>query len=123
MADERGLRIEDVARVSGLSTRNLRAYQSFGLLPPPRLEGRIGRYGREHLARLGTVRRLQAQGFSLGAIRALFDAYARGLSLAGLVGAEPSALDDVPAAGAPRSLRLALVPGPLAPSGSVASRN
>jgi DNA-binding transcriptional MerR regulator len=116
MADEPRLRIEDAARAAGLSTRNLRAYQSFGLVPPPHLEGRVGRYGPEHLARLRSVRRLQAQGFSLAGIRALFAAHARGLSLAALVGAEPSALEDAPAPEAPRSLRLALVPGPLTPS-------
>ena len=123
MADDRGLRIEDAARAAGLTTRNVRAYQSFGLMPPPHLQGRVGRYGPEHLARLRAVRRLQAQGFSLAGIRALFDAHARGLSLAALVGAEPSALEDAPAPGTPGSLRLALVPGPLAPSLSGASHN
>ena len=123
MADERGLRIEDAARAAGLSTRNVRAYQSLGLLAPPRLEGRVGRYGPEHLARLEAVRRLQAQGFSLAGIRALFDAHTRGRTLAALVGAAPTALEEAAAAGAPRALRLALVPGPLAPSGSGASRN
>src|SRR5215471_11828039 len=121
MADERWLRIEDAARVAGLSTRNVRAYQSLGLLPPPSLDGRVGRYGPEHLARLNAVRRLQAQGFSLAGIRVLFDAQARGVTLAGLVGAEPTGLEEAPAPGAPRALRLALVPGPLAPAG--ASRN
>src|SRR5215471_1746249 len=97
MADQRWLRIEDAARATGLSTRNVRAYQSLGLLAPPQLEGRVGRYGPEHLARLQAVRRLQAQGFSLAGIRALFEAHARGVTLAALVGAEPTALEDAPA--------------------------
>jgi len=123
MADQRGLRIEEAARVSGLSTRNVRAYQSLGLLSAPELDGRVGRYGPEHLARLRAVRRLHARGFSLAGIRALFDAHERGLSLGALLGTEASALEDAAAPSTPRSLRLALVPGPLAPGWSRASAN
>jgi DNA-binding transcriptional MerR regulator len=123
MTDRSGLRIEEAARVSGLSTRNVRAYQSLGLLPPPELDGRVGRYGPEHLARIRAVRRLQADGFSLAGIRALFGAHARGLTLAALVGADPASLEDAAVPATPRSLRLALVPGPLAPSLSGASPN
>ncbi len=123
MADKRGLRIEEAARVSGLSTRNVRAYQSLGLLPPPELDGRVGRYGPEHVSRLRAVRRLQAQGFSLAGVRALFDAHERGLSLGALLGVEASVLEDAAAPPTPRSLRLALVPGPLAPGWSRTSPN
>ncbi len=123
MAEKPGVRIEEAARVSGLSTRNVRAYQSLGLLPPPDLDGRVGRYGPEHLARLRAVRRLQARGFSLAGIRTLFDAHERGLSLATLLGVEASALEEPAAEPTPRSLRLALVPGPLAPGWSQASAN
>ena len=38
--------------------RNLRAYRQRGLLDPPRLHGRKGYYGPEHLAQLRTVRAL-----------------------------------------------------------------
>ena len=41
------LTIEELARRVGLSTRNVRAYRTAGLLPPPTLEGRTGRYGDE----------------------------------------------------------------------------
>src|SRR5256885_16856820 len=49
------LTIEELARRIGLSTRNVRAYRTAGLLPPPTLEGRTGRYGDEHLRRLGGI--------------------------------------------------------------------
>lgn len=124
MARYDGVRIEGAARATGLSTRNIRAYQSLGLVPPPQLEGRVGRYGAEHLARLRAIRRLQGQGFSLAGIRALFEAHERGQSLAALLGLSPAALgEDPPAAVPPRRLRLALVPGPLAPSLVAAPRN
>ena len=110
------MRIDEAARAVGLSTRNVRAYQSLGLVPAPRLEGRVGRYAASHLARLRAVRRLHDQGFSLAGIRVLLDAYERGESLGGVLGlaAERPARD--PFSVASRPLRLALVPGPLTPT-------
>jgi DNA-binding transcriptional MerR regulator len=118
------VRIEGAAQVTGLSTRNIRAYQSLGLVPPPQLEGRVGHYGAEHLARLQAIRRLQDQGFSLAGIRALFDAYERGTSLTELLGLPPPSLGEGSAGALPSGrLQLALVPGPLAPSVLEAPRN
>jgi DNA-binding transcriptional MerR regulator len=48
--------------------RNVRAYAARGLLPPPRLVGRTGYYGREHVARLVLVREMLADGWSLAMI-------------------------------------------------------
>ena len=48
--------------------RNVRAYAARGLLPPPRLVGRTGYYGREHVARLLLVREMLAEGYSLAMI-------------------------------------------------------
>jgi len=75
------LTIEELARRAGLSTRNVRAYRTAGLLPPPRLEGRTGRYGDEHLRRLTVVARLQRRGWSLAAIRDALAAQDAGRSL------------------------------------------
>ena len=75
------LTIEELARRTGLSTRNVRAYRTAGLLPPPRLEGRTGRYGDEHLRRLTVVARLQQRGWSLAAIRDALAAQDAGRSL------------------------------------------
>lgn len=124
MAQTPALRIEGAAQVTGLSTRNIRAYQSLGLVPPPQLDGRVGRYGAEHLARLRTIRRLQDQGFSLAGIRALFEAHDRGLSLTALLGLPPPSLGEGSPGSVPSGrLQLALVPGPLAPSLLDAPRN
>jgi len=113
MADGGGWRIDEAAQAVGLSSRNLRAYQSLGLVEAPRLEGRVGRYDGGHLARLRAVRRLQEQGFSLAGIRVLLDAYDRGDTLAGVLGLTADAFGDPRP---PGRLRLALVPGPLVTS-------
>ncbi|MBB5155242.1 MerR family transcriptional regulator [Saccharopolyspora phatthalungensis] len=66
-ADEE-LTIDELAARAGVTVRTVRFYSSRGLLPPPRLRGRLGLYGRDHLARLDLIRELQALGFTLSAI-------------------------------------------------------
>ena len=53
--------------------RNVRSYQSRGLIPPPEVQGRIGYYGTEHLSRLQLIREMQAQGYNLTAIAHLLE--------------------------------------------------
>ncbi len=65
---EQRLTIDQLAQNTGLTVRNVRSYQSRGLIPPPEVQGRIGYYGGEHLARLQLIREMQAQGFNLTAI-------------------------------------------------------
>jgi DNA-binding transcriptional MerR regulator len=67
------LTIDELAQRTGLTTRNIRAYQSRGLLPPPEVRGRTGYYAQEHLARLELIREMQADGFNLTAIKRLID--------------------------------------------------
>jgi DNA-binding transcriptional MerR regulator len=67
------LTIDELARRSGMTVRNIRAHQSRGLLPPPQVRGRTGFYGPEHEARIGLIRELQADGFKLEAISRLLD--------------------------------------------------
>ena len=67
------LTIDELARRTGMTVRNIRAHQSRGLLPAPTVRGRTGFYGREHEARINLIRELQADGFKLEAIRRLLD--------------------------------------------------
>ena len=67
------LTIDELGARTGLTTRNIRAYQSRGLLPPPEVRGRTGYYGEEHVARLELIREMQADGFNLTAIKRLID--------------------------------------------------
>ena len=62
------LTVDQLAARVGLTVRNVRAYAARGLLPPPRLVGRTGYYGREHVARLLLVREMLAEGYSLNMI-------------------------------------------------------
>ncbi|SDQ82539.1 MerR family transcriptional regulator [Actinopolyspora saharensis] len=67
-ADDEELTIDELASRSGVTVRTVRFYASRGLLPPPRLRGRVGLYGADHLARLDLIRELQNLGFTLSAI-------------------------------------------------------
>lgn len=70
---DRQLTIDELARETGMTVRNLRAHQSRGLLPPPDVRGRTGYYGPEHVARVELIRELQGEGFNLEAIRRLLE--------------------------------------------------
>jgi len=63
------LTVDQLAARVGMTVRNVRAYAARGLLPPPRLVGRTGYYGPDHVARLTLVRELLAQGFTLAAVQ------------------------------------------------------
>src|SRR4051794_37996769 len=65
--------IDELARRTGMTVRNIRAHQSRGLVPPPEVRGRTGYYGEEHLARIDLIKELQADGFNLEAIRRLLE--------------------------------------------------
>jgi DNA-binding transcriptional MerR regulator len=64
----RQLTLEQLADAAGMTARNVRAYQSRGLLPPPRRDGRTASYGPEHVGRLRLVRALHHHGLSLRVI-------------------------------------------------------
>ena len=65
--------IDELARETGMTVRNIRAHQSRGLLPPPEVRARTGYYGSEHVARLRLIQELQANGYNLAAIKHLLD--------------------------------------------------
>jgi DNA-binding transcriptional MerR regulator len=68
------LTIDELARETGMTVRNIRAHQSRGLLPPPQVRARTGYYGPEHVARLKLIQEMQADGFNLKAIERLVSA-------------------------------------------------
>lgn len=63
--------IEELSARVGMSTRNIGAHRSRGLLPPPVVRGRVGMYGGVHVARLHLIKTLQEFGFNLSAIAAV----------------------------------------------------
>ncbi|MBW8481868.1 MerR family transcriptional regulator [Actinomadura parmotrematis] len=81
-------RIDELAHAAGTTVRNIRAYQDRGLLPPPRLEGRVGLYGDAHLARLRLIGKLLARGYNAGVIKDLVAAWETGRDVGDVLGLE-----------------------------------
>jgi DNA-binding transcriptional MerR regulator len=69
--------LPELAATVGMTERNIRAYRSRGLIPPPRLRGRVGYYGFDHIAKLRLVQALTGRGLSLAVVGQLLD---RGLA-------------------------------------------
>ena len=65
--------IDELARASGMTVRNIRAHQSRGLLPAPEVRARTGYYGPQHVARLQLIQELQGEGYNLAAIKHLLE--------------------------------------------------
>ncbi len=80
--------IEELARRSGMTVRNLRALQARSILGPPELQGRKGFYTERHVARVALVTRLQGRGFSLAAIAALLEEWETGGGIIDVMGLE-----------------------------------
>jgi DNA-binding transcriptional MerR regulator len=80
--------IDELARRAGLTTRNVRAYQERGLLPPPTKVGRTGYYDDGHLGRLRMISGLLGRGYSLAAIADLLRTWEAGGDVGELLGLE-----------------------------------
>jgi DNA-binding transcriptional MerR regulator len=83
-ATQAGLTIDELAARVGMTVRNVRAYASRGLLPPPRLRGRTGLYDEEHLARLSLIQSMLAEGYTLAAVERVLAHVPSGVTAAGL---------------------------------------
>jgi DNA-binding transcriptional MerR regulator len=74
--------------------RTVRFYQSQGLVPKPRRQGRDARYDNRHEERLRLVAELQDRGLTLGAIRDLLERGGRaGLSVSDWLGLDATLRD------------------------------
>jgi DNA-binding transcriptional MerR regulator len=65
--------IGELARRTGMTIRNIRAHQTRGILPPPKVQGRTGYYNEDHVARIELTREMQAEGLNLEAIRRVLE--------------------------------------------------
>lgn len=88
MADEAEFTIDELARESGATVRNIRAYQERGLLPPPRRQGRVGIYSAAHLARLRIIGSLLGRGYTLANVGELVEAWEQGQNVGDVIGLE-----------------------------------
>jgi DNA-binding transcriptional MerR regulator len=79
-------RLGELASLSGVSPRNIRAYRERGLLDPPRREGRSAIYDDVHLSQLHTINDLLRRGFNSAHIAEFFTSIRNGHDLADLLG-------------------------------------
>ncbi|AZQ35355.1 MerR family transcriptional regulator [Streptomyces cyaneochromogenes] len=86
MTEKREYRMEELARLAGITVRTLRFYRERKLIPPPRREGRIAWYDDHHLARLRTIAALLERGHTLTGIAELAEALDHGRDVADLLG-------------------------------------
>jgi DNA-binding transcriptional MerR regulator len=86
--------IDDLSSESGVSVRNIRSYQTRGLLPSPQLEKSggpyVAYYDDTHAERLEMIKRLKSRGFSLESIGQLLTAADTGDGIRDLLGIEAS---------------------------------
>ncbi len=79
-------RIDELAQAAGTTTRNVRSYQERGVLPPPRLHGRVGIYDDNHLTRLRLIDSLLQRGFTTAHIADFITSWESGKDLAEVLG-------------------------------------
>ncbi|HSE10313.1 MAG TPA: MerR family transcriptional regulator [Nocardioidaceae bacterium] len=65
--------IDQLAAAVSMTVRNVRAYAGRGLIPAPRLVGRTGYYGPEHVSRLMLIRDLLDRGYTLAAVEKVLE--------------------------------------------------
>ena len=87
-------RLDDLARISGVSSRNIRAYRERGLLDPPRRQGRSAFYDDYHLSQLKTINQLLRKGYNSAHIAEFFARMREGHDLAAILGVQQAILGN-----------------------------
>ena len=85
-------RLDELARISGVSARNIRAYRERGLLDPPRRVGRSAFYDDYQLSQLRTINQLLRRGFNSAHIAEFFASMRQGADLADILGIQRALL-------------------------------
>ncbi len=81
-------RIEELARLAGTTTRNIRVYRDRGLLPPPLRVGRIALFNDTHLTRLRLITSMLDRGYNIAHVREMLRAWEEGKNLGDVLGLE-----------------------------------
>lgn len=89
-------RLDELARISGVSARNIRAYRERGLLDAPRRVGRSAFYDDYHLSQLRTINQLLRRGFNSAHIAEFFASMRQGADLADILGIQRALLGPTP---------------------------
>jgi DNA-binding transcriptional MerR regulator len=81
-------RIDDLARLAGTTTRNVRVYRDRGLLHPPLRIGRIALFNDTHLTRLRLITSMLDRGYTLAHVDEMLRAWEQGKSIGDVLGLE-----------------------------------
>ncbi|HET9874805.1 MAG TPA: MerR family transcriptional regulator [Mycobacterium sp.] len=81
-------RIDDLARLAGTTTRNIRVYRDRGLLPPPLRVGRIALFNDTHLTRLRLITSMLDRGYTIAHVKEMLSAWEQGKDLGDVLGLE-----------------------------------
>jgi DNA-binding transcriptional MerR regulator len=81
-------RIDDLARLTGTTTRNIRVYRDRGLLPPPLRVGRIALFNDTHVTRLRLITSMLDRGYNIAHVREMLSAWEEGKNLGDVLGLE-----------------------------------
>jgi DNA-binding transcriptional MerR regulator len=81
-------RIEELARLGGTTTRNIRVYRDRGLLHPPLRVGRIALFNDTHLTRLRLITSMLDRGYNIAHVHEMLSAWEQGKNLGDMLGLE-----------------------------------
>src|ERR1700733_4565678 len=81
-------RIEELARLAGTTTRNIRVYRDRALLHPPLRVGRIALFNDTHLTRLRLITSLLDKGYNIAHVHEMLNAWEQGKDVADMLGLE-----------------------------------
>ena len=81
-------RIDDLARLAGTTTRNIRVYRDRGLLHPPLRVGRLALFNDTHLTRLRLISSMLDRGYNIAHVREMLTAWEQGKDLGDVLGLE-----------------------------------
>lgn len=81
-------RIEELARLAGTTTRNIRVYRDRNLLHPPLRVGRIALFNDTHLTRLRLITSMLDRGYNIAHVHEMLSAWEQGKNLGDMLGLE-----------------------------------
>ncbi len=81
-------RIDELARLAGTTTRNIRVYRDRGLLHPPLRVGRIALFNDTHLTRLRMITSLLDRGYNISHVHEMLSAWEQGKNVGDMLGLE-----------------------------------
>jgi DNA-binding transcriptional MerR regulator len=81
-------RLDELARLAGTTTRNIRVYRDRGLLHPPLRVGRIALFNDTHLTRLRLITSMLDRGYTIAHVNEMLSGWEQGKDLGDMLGLE-----------------------------------